>query len=408
LELTSAEANNAVDIGPYGAPEISKRIACVFNRSEFQGGGEISFFELIKGLDRQKFNPLIIVPGEGEIAQSVAGLGLEVSICPLPPLKTIALGLPLWSLIRLAGILRSTCINLIHTNGSRACFYSGMAGLLLRIPMVWHVRETIQDIAFYDKLLARLSAAIICVSSSVKVKRFAKFGNRISDKIHIAYNGVDTQRFTWNQIAREKIRRQFGIEESMLFGIVGNLIPLKGHDFFLRSLALARKLRPDLAVKAILIGKCLDTEYEGRLRRLIVDLKLKDLVSLTGYAADVPAYLAALDVLALPSRREGCSRSLIEAMSIGLPVVASDIIEIEESVHSKKNAILVKYDDVAQMASGIIELAENKKLREDMGRENRKRAREMFSLKIHVDSIQRIYENELMKNGHPKKRASCN
>ena len=408
MELTSAAANNAADMGPYGAPEMSKRIACVFNRSGFQGGGEISFFELIKGLDRKKFNPLIIVPGDGEIVQSVAGLGLEVSICPLPPLKTMVLGLPLWSLIRLAGILRSTSINLIHSNGSRACFYSGMAGLLLKIPMIWHVRETIQDIAVYDKLLARLSAAIICVSSSVKVKRFAKFGSRISDKIHVAYNGVDTQRFNRNQNVRERIRRQYGIEESMLFGIVGNLIPLKGHDFFLRSLALAKKLRPDLAVKAIFIGKFLDPEYEGRLRRLMVDLKLEDFVSLTGFAADVPAYLAALDVLALPSRREGCSRSLIEAMSAGLPVVASDISEIEEAVRPKKNAILVKYGDVAQMAAGIIELAENKKLRDDMGRENRKRAREMFSLKTHVDSIQRIYENELMKNGHPKHRASCN
>ena len=396
------------DIGVFSSQGAANRIAYVFGHSMFQGGGEFSFFELIKCIDKKKVNPLVFVPEKGEIADCLSGLGMEVSICPFPPLKTMGFGVPIWALLKFIKILRSADIKLIHANGSRVCLYSGIAGRLLNIPMIWHVRETIQDVAAYDNLLARLSSAIICVSNSVKIKRFEKFGHRIINKIHVAYNGVDTQRFTGNPSAGKKMRQKLDIGTCTLFGIVGNIIPLKGQDFFLRGLALARKNRPDLAVKAIFLGRFLDPEYKRLLDRLTVNLNLQGDVIFNGYSDDIATYLAAVDVFALPSQREGCSRAMLEAMSVGLPVIASKISEIQEAVNPGGNAILVNYGDVTQMAAAIIELSENKKLREFMGEANRKRAKAFFSMNSHVDSIQRIYENELIKTCKESNCSNCN
>jgi len=404
-ELTVA--NKQLEMPTIKDLKAKKKIAFIFNHPLFQGGGEISFFELIKGLDRNIFEPLVIVPGKGEIETSASTQGFEVNVCPFPSLRSLGRGLPLWALVKLARILRQKNVDLIHVNGSRACFYSGIAGRLQAIPVIWHVRETIQDLEAYDKLLARLSAAIICVSRSVQMKRFAKFGPRTCNKIQVAYNGIDTQHFIKDPAAREKIRQQLGIGAQSLFGIIGNLIPLKGHDFFLKAMAEVKKTRPDLGTKAIFIGRCLDVDYKKRLYRLTADLKLQDDVIFGGYSDNIPAYLSAFDVFVLPSQREGCSRALLEAMSVGLPVIASKISEIEEVVNPDRNAILVEYDDVFQMATALIKLAENKKLRELLGEENQKRVQAIFSLQAHVDSIQRVYENILVKTDKENKYAHC-
>ena len=404
-ELTAA--NKQLEIAPVQGQKAKKKVAFIFNHSLFQGGGEISFFELVKGLDRNLFEPLVIVPGQGEIKTRTSERGMEVRVCPFPSLRSMGRGLPFGALVKLFRMLRQNRVDLIHVNGSRACFYGGIAGRLLAIPVIWHVRETIQDRKAYDRLLASFSAAIICVSRSVQIKRFAKFGPGVCKKLQVVYNGVDTQHFIKDATDRAKIRLQLEIGNRSLFGIVGNMIPLKGQAFFLNAVAEAKKMQPDVEIKAVFIGRYLDTDYKERLYRLTADLNLRDDVIFKGYCDNISAYLSACDVFVLPSQREGCSRALLEAMSSGLPVIASKISEIEEVVQTDRNAILVEYGNVFQMATAITKLAENKRLRELLGNENEKRAEAIFGLQAHVDCIQGVYKNLLMKSNKEKNYAHC-
>lgn len=394
-------------IRPADGTFLHKKIAFIFNHSSFQGGGEISFFELIKGIDRAFIDLLVIVPGKGEIEECTSAKGIEVKVCPFASLRNWPRGLPLWTVIKLSKIFRIKNIDLIHANGSRACLYSEISGRLLKIPVIWHVRETKKDITVYDKLLAHFASDIICVSDGVLAKRFGKFGSLITDKIHVVYNGVDTKYFNQDPETGKKVRQQLGIGRQILFGIVGNLIPLKGHDFFIKALAKAKRSRPDLEIKAVFLGRFLDAEYKKVLYGLAADLQLQEDVIFNGYCGNIPAYLSALDVFVLPSRREGCSRALLEAMSAGLPVIASKISENEEVVKPDKNAILVQYGDISQMAKAITELAENSKLRDDLGRENRQRAQAVFSMRLHVENIQRVYKKVLIGNRRENTYAHC-
>ena len=147
---------------------IKHRVAFIFNHSFFLGGGETSFFELIKTTDVSKIEAIAMVPARGEVQKRLESQNLACLKISLPGLKTIGVGLPLYAFIKLVFQFKKNRIDIIHVNGSRACFYAGLAGRILGIPVAWHVRESIRDRYAYDRFLAQCAHIIICVSGSVQ------------------------------------------------------------------------------------------------------------------------------------------------------------------------------------------------------------------------------------------------
>lgn len=374
------------------------RVAYLFNHSFFLGGGEISFLALIRSVDRSQVEPVALVPEEGEIAAQLRSLGMNVRACRLPPLRSMDKGAPFASLFRLAGALRRSGAHILHTNGSRACLYGGLAGRMLGIPVIWHVRETIRDMFFYDGFLALLAGKVVCVSGSVRDKRFQRFPALIRDRTHVVYNGVDTLRFKRDDAARERFRKDLNMGDGILFGMVGSILPLKGQAFFLKGLARAKDKTPGLPAKAVIIGRPLDAAYYEMVRRLVSETGLGRDVRFLEYSDRMTEVFSGLDVFVLPSMREGFSRSLLEAMSAGLPVVATRIKEIQEAVVEGENAILVDFNDVEEMASAITEMCGDRSLRDSMGEKNSIRVKERFDLRSHAMSMETIYRRLLQKS----------
>jgi L-malate glycosyltransferase len=372
------------------------KIAYIFNCHYFLGGGEISFYELIKSIDRSIIEPLVIVPEKGDIEQKIRIEGLHVIVCPFPSLKMIIKGAPVFTIFKLIKIFNDNQIEIIHANGSRSCFYAGLSGRLSGIPVIWHVRETIRDYFLYDMLLGSFSKNIICVSKSVEIKRFGRFGHFIKKKIVVVYNGVDTSKLVMNKEARDNLRRKLNLNnDQILFGLIGNIIPLKGQDFFLLSFAKAKKKVGDISANVLIIGHSLDIPYKTRLNKLIMDNELQDNVVFEKFSENIIDLYSAIDVFVLSSQREGFSRSLIESMSFGLPILASNLSEIEEAVEQNKNAILINYNNTDKMASAIIKIFKEKSIRDEMGKKNRQRVVEFFDLKVHANIIERLYSHIL-------------
>jgi glycosyltransferase involved in cell wall biosynthesis len=309
-------------------------------------------------------------------------------------MKHFLTGTPFIAIRKLAKILVEKKVGIIHANGSRACLSGGLAGKMLEVPGVWHVRETIKDLYPYDGLLGLLSGSIICVSQGVKIKRFSRFGRSINNKIHVVYNGVDTNRFYETDTQRNKTRNGLKItDKEILFGMIGSIVPLKGQDFFLEGLARAIKSKPDLPLKTVIVGRVLDPGYQEKLRRFVSREGLSDIVIFQNYREKISEIYSALDVFVLSSEREGFSRSLLEAMSSNLPVLATKIEEVEEAVVDGENGILVNRHDVDELAAAIIELAQNDTMRQRMGQLGRKRVVEEFDLSAHVKAVQDLYSN---------------
>jgi glycosyltransferase involved in cell wall biosynthesis len=369
-----------------------KRIAFVFNHHFFLGGGEFSFFDLIRSLDKSTFEPLVIVPCDGEILERLAEITIPAFALPLPPLKTILSGKPFFALFKLVNFLRGRGVDIIHANGSRVCLYSVLAGRALGIPVFWHVRETLRDFFLYDVLLLALSKVVISVSESVKRKRFDRFHVSMRQKIKIVHNGIDIDAFKPEQKTRNQARRDLDVgENEVLFGLVANYIPLKGQDFFLRTLGKVIEGNLTLPIKALLVGRPLDLPYFRMLEHLVSEMGLEKKVIFMGFTRSINDIYTALDVFVLTSKREGFSRSILEAMSANLPIVATHLQEIEEAVIDNQNGLLVDYGDIENLAFAIRRLTENAPLRSQMGKANRQKAIEKFSLEFHARSIERLY-----------------
>lgn len=374
------------------------RIACVFNTHFIMGGGEISFLALIRSLDRRAWEPIAIVPKRGEISETLAREGIESQIAPAPPLREVVP--PLFALLKLISILKESRSSLIHANGSRACFYSVLAGKLLGIPVIWHVRETIRDHYLYERFLLSLSKQVICASESIRGKRFGGFPDRLCKKIRVIYNGVDTALFQRNISSGKAFRDDLDInnEDTILFGMVANFIPLKGQDLILRALVRMKQIRPDLKIKILFTGRVIDTSFHQMLHVFAADHKLNEDVMFLDYSKRVVDVLSALDVFLLPSEREGFSRSLIEAMSVGLPVIASRLSEIEEAAEDNKTGILVPHGDIEGLAEAMIRLAKDPELRSRMGELGRETVLQRFGQDIHTQHIHGLY-SEIINSG---------
>jgi len=368
-----------------------KRIAHLFNHSNFLGGGEISFFELIRMIDKKAYQPFVIVPNGGEIKRKLESIDISAQIIQFPSLKSIIKLTPLKTLFNLIKFFKKNGINIIHANGSRVCFYAVLAGKILGIPSVWHVRETIKDLYWYDYLLGILSSKIICVSKSVQISRFARYGKYINNKISIIYNGVDTKIFVKDTLSRKKIRKKLGLDNQVLFGIVGNYVPLKGHDYFLKGFANAKSKYSNFNAKILLVGRILDDAYYKSLTRLTEKLNIKTDIIYKSYCSEIQKLLSALDVFALPSIREGFNRSILEAMSCSLPIIATRISAIEEAIIDKKNGLLFDSMNTEKIAKSIINIYRNHNMRYEMGKCNRFIVDKKFNLVSHVKNIELFY-----------------
>jgi glycosyltransferase involved in cell wall biosynthesis len=368
----------------------------MFNHHFFMGGGEVSLFDLMRFLNNDRFRLMAFLPASGDIQERIQSQGFPAYVSPLPSLKGPWPWRPFSALGKLVAILRVSKPAIMHANGSRVCLYSVVAGRLLGIPVLWHVRETIKDLFFYDRLLFALSREVVCVSESVKTKRFDSFPDRWKNRIHVVHNGVDTGIFRRDAAIRQKVRNELGIKENeILFGLVANYIPLKGQDFFLKGAAALRNSNPTLSFKVLLIGRPLDIAFYDRLRSLTAEIRLEDKVLFREHRDGIEEIYSALDIFVLPSRREGFSRSILEAMSTGLPVLATRLSEIQEAVVNGQNGLLVTHGDIDGLSTAALTLAKDRELRGTMGAFNRRKVEEKFSLIAHARSMEAVYSGIL-------------
>ncbi len=368
-----------------------KKIAMVFNHSAIIGGGEISFLHLVRTITKGAYSLVVYVPGRGEISEKLKSEGLSVKVIDLPRIRTIKFWRVLNAEFRLYKQLSADKIDLMHVNGSRACIYCVVAGLLRRRPVIWHVRETKQDLRLIDGMLTRFCSRIICVSKAVLEKRLAAYKVQIQNKTDIVYNGVDPDIFCPSQQNRELTRKQLGVTNECLFGIIGNFTSLKGQHEFVQALALVLRQPSGLKMKALLVGKSNDVIYREHLEQLVETLGLSNVIVFKDFTNVIVPYYQALDVFVLPSRREGFSRALIEAMAVGLPVIASRIDEIAEAVVDGENAILVDPANHEEFSKAIVTLACDPERRRQMGVSNREKVSTQFTLARHTSQIMKIY-----------------
>lgn len=384
--------------------ERTRTILFLSGESEM-GGGERSLFELVRKMDREKFRPVVVLPGEGPFAESLRAERIKcITGFAVPGFRRGGLFLWPFALARLSRLVVREKADIIHGNGTRENIAAGVVGRFFGIPAVWHLRNLVPaGMRDLEKPLVFMPAAIIANSRAV-ARRMKKI-SRARKRLWVVHNGVDLSLFGADGAG--DARRELGARDSeVLVGLVGRMGAGKGHEIFLDAAMRAGRECGNL--RFAVIG---DELFTGEGRRssidsLIQEYGLSDRIVCTGYRPDVERYIRALDILVLASEREPFGRVLIEAMAAGRAIIATDAGGVSEVVEGGVTALLVQPGNAAAMAKAIMRLSCDGELRERMGRSGRMRAAEKFSIEKHVSRIQEIYTEILSGNGRRKDRSA--
>ena len=209
-----------------------------------------------------------------------------------------------------------------------------------------------------DRLTSRLDDARLTVSEGVR----ASLPTRIHRRSFVVTPGVDVEQVRAQRAQRAAIRTELELEPSTLVvGTVANLRPVKAYPDLLAAALDVVQLLPDIRFVAVGHGP-----QAGEIRALHAKLGLGDRVLLLGHRSDAVRVMAGCDVFALASRSEGLSVAIMEALALGLPVVATDVGGIPELVQHGREGLLVPPGRPRELATALVTVLTDAERRRQM------------------------------------------
>lgn len=363
------------------------------------GGAEMSLLLLLQKLNRHQFEPIVVLPARGRLYERVHSLGIEIKLAtlhkinvrnPLPYLKTV------WNLVRM---LRGYEVDILHCNMDICNQYGVIAAKLVGVPVVTHTRNILGRRAFRRMFLNW--ADVLIANSKSAANSYAQYVSK-DQRVEIVYNAVDIGQFRPEGECNSK--RRFNISNNeFVIGQIAQITPNKGQDVFIRAMAHVVQAHPN--VRALIAG---DTVIDNsrwflkELEQLVRELGLADRVSFAGFVDDIVDVYRCLDLVVSPTKSEGFGRTIIEAMAMAKPVVATDSGGPIEIVVEGETGLLVPYGNPEALAGAILKIMDNTQLASEFGANSRQRVEEQFSIGKNVRETEQVYIS-LLSNSQDKR-----
>lgn len=295
---------------------------------------------------------------------------------------------------KLIKLMRKEEFDAVHVHNPIASVLGRTAAKIASVPMViytahgFYFHDKMPDYKYYfyltiEKIMGKYFTDYIFTQSEEDNASAVEENIINKDQIKTIGNGVDTSIFDPEKIREselQKIKEEFEIkEDEQLICFIGRLVREKGILELIE--AFAEIIEANNKVKLMIVGDAAsdrDQETKKKLKRLLAQDKFKDKIIMTGYRKDIPQLLALSDLFVLPSHREGMPRSIIEAMMMGKPVVATRIRGCREEVVDGKTGYLVKVETPADLADKISRILNDPELKRKMGQAGRKRALKLY------------------------------
>ena len=294
--------------------------------------------------------------------------------------------------------------DVVHANSIRAGIVIGL-GRLAPATVV-HVRDCLPPGALTSATMRLIAATATTVVANSEYTARSMRAAAPGARVEVIHNPVDLDRWYPGRLDRASARASLGAvaESRVLLGVVAQLTPWKGQD---TAIAALKMLCEDgIDAQLLLIGSPkfvaratrYDNEaYASSLRSTVLDAGLEDRVSWLGEREDVPELVRALDVLLLPSWEEPFGRALIEAMALGVPVIATNVGGPAEVIEDGREGYLLPPREPRAWALAIARLARDPSLAREMGRAGRRRVESAFAVGHHVASMIDLYERAVAR-----------
>jgi mannosyltransferase len=367
----------------------------ISNFSDFIGGGEYSFFDIISHISNY-FLPVVVTSKYGTLVDRFKVNNIPTEVIHLSKIRPWLLPGVLKTIRSLTKATRKAKASIIYANGSRPAFYGGIVGRVLKIPVIWHCRIAEKD-PYFDLVLSRLSRLII-VNSLATGKRFS---GKTQDKIRVIYNGIDTKWLNDKSVRRAHVQTLDG----KILLVVGRVSKVKRHDLAISAFDETAGFYPDLHL--VIVG-AKDPDEPGwwnYLQKRTTDSPYAERIHWRGHVEDVRPWYRSASILLLPSDNESFGRVLVEAMASRIPVVATRVGGVPEIVRHGKDGILVPMGESRKLTDAILRLLKDDHIRRKMGRSGIQRAK-AFDLESHLRAISEAFKEAMeTKNAVESKRA---
>lgn len=387
---------------------MKKRILYIeANRDGTIGGSYYSLLYLLQGLNKDKYEPHVLFCQDNALIPEFKKVTPYVYVNDFGPSSSNVANGMLSSVIkwpyrlvidvilkqpRLLKIIKEIQPDLVHLNNGYSTMHEWMLACRLSgIKVVAHDRGTRSPCSFRTKLFVRLLDAIICVSESYK-QNVVKQHLRVRRVCRI-YNGLDPDAMALSQNKGE-LKKEFHVRDNQpLIGIVGNIDRWKGQIVVLKAVNIVKNHYPN--IKCLIVGAvCKGAEgYKEELDKYIDDNELRESITFTGFRKDIPDILNILDIFIHSSiEPEPFGRVILEAMAMGVPVIATDAGGPTEIIENGVSGILVPMNDSDSMAEAVAYLLSNPEATRDVGEKGKQRLKELFSTKRMVGETEKAYE----------------
>ncbi|MBD2101117.1 glycosyltransferase family 4 protein [Leptolyngbya sp. FACHB-261] len=369
-------------------PSTRRRVLFV-DHAAVLGGAELSLLDLATAY-RQTSQVLLFADGPFRERLEAAGVPVVVNLAPEAALSVRtsdrfgalkvfpALG---WMAHRVATL--ACDFELVHANSQKAFVAAALARLIGGPPVVWHLRDILTARHFSGLnrrlavTLANRCAARVLVNSRATGQAFVAAGGR-PDLVTLVYNGLPVEVFDRLDPAQSlAIRHELGVGEAPLVGVFSRLSYWKGQHVLLEA---ARQL-PNVHV--LLVGEALfgEVEYTAQLKTLAALPELAGRVHWVGFRSDVPALMAACDIVAHTSTEpEPFGRVIVEGQLARRPVVATAAGASTELIEDGVTGCLVPPGDAQALASAIEKLLADSGAAQALAERGAAHARATFSL----------------------------
>ena len=367
------------------------------------GGGERFLTNLLRhGLMKEDFEEWVCTLREAGYFKKIKSEGIPVINLLRGSGPRLGFNIPKWrkvltglttmvALPRLVRLIRQERFCVVVSIGYPASLVVAAASWFVRRPAyVYRCAYPRSILLPFEKLLMgavlKRYQSIVCVSGAVRESLLTQF-SWLAPRTTIIHNGVSLKNIQKDSLAKAehcsdvRKRMQIGTKE-IVFISMGRFVPEKGYDVLIK--AFQSVLARNSSAVLIFIG---DGPLRHSIEAEVAQSGIRERVRFLGIVKNPFDVLAIGDVFILPSRSEGFSNALLEAMSVGLPVIASDIDSVCEVIDHEVTGLLVPKMDVAALAGAMDTLARNALLREQLGR----KAKELMLEKFSINAVRERY-----------------
>jgi glycosyltransferase involved in cell wall biosynthesis len=359
------------------------------------GGSQTHLLQVLKLIDRDRFEPMLCcLTGEGALLDAARETGVPVFDGGMrngfQPHATVL------AARRLASLLRRERVDVVHNYLLRANIVGTIAARLARVPAVLTSKRGCHERRGIELAGAKLSnwLADRVTANAEAVRDFVHDNEGCpKEKMVVIPSGVDTDRF--HPLPAADYKTPLGLRpDRPVIGVVTRMRVRKGVEEFLRAMELVRQRFP--GTQAAVAGEVM---LDEELQRLVEGYGMGEDLHLLGRRSDMPEVFSAFDVFVLSSHDEGMSNAILEAMSMELPVVATDVGGTGEVVRHGQSGLLVPAKDPLPLAEALIELLSEPSNGRAMGSLGRRIVVDGFSARSMVRQMESLYLSLLGERG---------